>query len=89
MVTTVAIRGMTCGHCEGRVSKELSAIPGVIEVSASAEKAHAIIKCLLIKQNEPHKAAHLLDYKSRITFLLIRLQSCSHPSWLTSLKRSS
>ena len=40
---TVAIKGMTCGHCEGRVSAELMAIPGVIGVVASAEKANAII----------------------------------------------
>ena len=40
---TVEIKGMTCGHCEGRVSAELMAIPGVIGVVASAEKANAII----------------------------------------------
>jgi copper chaperone CopZ len=40
---TVAIKGMTCGHCEGRVSTEIMAIPGVVAVVASAEKAHAII----------------------------------------------
>ena len=40
---TVAIKGMTCGHCEGRVNTEIMAIPGVISVVVSAEKAHAII----------------------------------------------
>ena len=40
---TVAIKGMTCGHCEGRVNTEIMAIPGVIGVVASAEKANAII----------------------------------------------
>ena len=40
---TVEIKGMTCGHCEGRVSTELMAIPGVIGVVASAEKANAVI----------------------------------------------
>lgn len=40
---TVEIKGMTCGHCEGRVSAELMAIPGVIGVVASAEKANAVI----------------------------------------------
>ena len=43
METTVAIKGMTCGHCEGRVSKELLAIPGVLSVTASAENASAVI----------------------------------------------
>ena len=40
---TVVIKGMTCGHCEGRVSKEILAIPGVTGVVASAEKANAVI----------------------------------------------
>ena len=40
---TVEIKGMTCGHCEGRVSTEIMAIPGVLAVVASAEKANAII----------------------------------------------
>ena len=39
----VSIKGMTCGHCEGRVSKEILAIPGVTGVVASAEKANAVI----------------------------------------------
>jgi copper chaperone len=43
MDTTIKIKGMTCGHCEGRVSKELSLIAGVTSVSASAERAEAII----------------------------------------------
>jgi copper chaperone len=40
---TVNIKGMTCGHCEGRVSAEIMAIPGVLGVVASAEKAQATI----------------------------------------------
>lgn len=40
---SVAIKGMTCGHCEGRVSKKILSIPGVIEVSVSAENGNAII----------------------------------------------
>lgn len=43
METTVAIKGMTCGHCEGRVIKELLSIPGIISVTASAENANAVI----------------------------------------------
>jgi len=39
----VKIKGMTCGHCEGRVTKELLSIPGVSSVIASAEKATAVI----------------------------------------------
>ena len=40
----VQIKGMTCGHCEGRVTTEILAIPGVTKVIASAEKANAIIE---------------------------------------------
>jgi copper chaperone len=43
MEITVAVKGMTCGHCEGRVTQEISAIPGVVSVVASAEKANVII----------------------------------------------
>ena len=40
---TFNIKGMTCGHCEGRVTAEIMAIPGVLGVVASAEKANATI----------------------------------------------
>lgn len=39
----VSIKGMTCGHCEGRISTEIMSIPGVTRVIASAEKANAVI----------------------------------------------
>ncbi|MFI6286475.1 heavy-metal-associated domain-containing protein [Streptomyces sp. NPDC051018] len=36
-VTTVyKVTGMTCGHCEGAVSGEISALPGVTSVTAVA-----------------------------------------------------
>ncbi|MGI5482702.1 heavy-metal-associated domain-containing protein [Streptomyces lavendofoliae] len=36
-VTTVyEVKGMTCGHCEGAVSEEISAIAGVTSVAAVA-----------------------------------------------------
>ncbi|MFD5554275.1 heavy-metal-associated domain-containing protein [Streptomyces sp. NPDC127068] len=36
-VTTVyQVTGMTCGHCEGSVSTEISALPGVSSVKAVA-----------------------------------------------------
>ncbi|MFF4171067.1 heavy-metal-associated domain-containing protein [Streptomyces sp. NPDC001744] len=36
-VTTVyRVKGMTCGHCEGAVSAEISALPGVTSVTAVA-----------------------------------------------------
>ncbi|MFD5025757.1 heavy-metal-associated domain-containing protein [Streptomyces sp. NPDC058373] len=36
-VTTVyTVTGMTCGHCEGAVSEEVSALPGISSVTAEA-----------------------------------------------------
>jgi copper chaperone CopZ len=43
MESVVSIKGMTCGHCEGRVSAEILSIPGVTSVVVSAEKANAVI----------------------------------------------
>ncbi|MFH9420996.1 heavy-metal-associated domain-containing protein [Streptomyces sp. NPDC017529] len=36
VTTTYKVSGMTCGHCEGAVSAEISEIPGVNSVQASA-----------------------------------------------------
>ncbi|WP_129840605.1 heavy-metal-associated domain-containing protein [Streptomyces sp. RFCAC02] len=33
---TYKVSGMSCGHCEGSVSTEVSALPGVREVRATA-----------------------------------------------------
>ncbi len=44
MIKTVEIKGMTCGHCEGRVTTEILSIPGVTKVKASAEKANATVE---------------------------------------------
>ena len=41
--TIVKITGMTCGHCEGRVTAELSKLEGVSEVKANAADAQAAI----------------------------------------------
>ncbi|MFJ9788053.1 heavy-metal-associated domain-containing protein [Streptomyces globosus] len=34
--TVYRVAGMTCGHCEGAVTAELSALPGVASVKAVA-----------------------------------------------------
>ena len=39
----LTVRGMSCGHCEMRVSKALGAIEGVSKAEASHEKAQAIV----------------------------------------------
>ncbi len=40
---TIRVLGMSCGHCEMRVTKGLMKIPGVKKVVASAKEANAII----------------------------------------------
>ncbi len=43
-VTTVyKVSGMTCGHCEGAVSKEISALDGVTAVSAVAKTGEVTV----------------------------------------------
>lgn len=32
-ITTYAVNGMTCGHCVGAVTEELTALPGVTDVA--------------------------------------------------------
>ena len=44
MTQTFNIKGMTCGHCEGRVTSEILTIPGVTEVIASAENANVTVE---------------------------------------------
>jgi copper chaperone CopZ len=39
----LVVRGMSCGHCEMRVKKALSGVPGVLEASASHEKEQAVV----------------------------------------------
>jgi copper chaperone CopZ len=64
METTVKISGMTCGHCEGRVSAEIGKINGVSSVNAIAADGLAVITserdidALLISQ-----AVHVAGYK--------------------------
>ncbi|MFE1285364.1 heavy-metal-associated domain-containing protein [Streptomyces sp. NPDC058751] len=43
-VTTVyRVSGMSCGHCEGSVSGEISAIPGVSSVKAVASTGEVTV----------------------------------------------
>jgi len=43
MQTTIKIKGMTCGHCEGRVNSELGKISGVSDVKAVAADGVAVV----------------------------------------------
>lgn len=43
-VTTVyEVKGMTCGHCEGAVSEEISGIEGVSSVKAEASTGRVTV----------------------------------------------
>ena len=39
----LTVRGMSCGHCEMRVSKALNAVEGVSKAEASHEKGQAVV----------------------------------------------
>ena len=39
----LTVRGMSCGHCEMRVSKALTAVEGVNKAEASHEKGQAVV----------------------------------------------
>jgi len=38
---TVPVKGMSCNHCVASVTKALEAVPGVVNVAVSLEKAQA------------------------------------------------
>jgi copper chaperone CopZ len=42
---TLAITGMTCGHCVAAVKKTLAAVPGVGEVEVTLSPPRAVISC--------------------------------------------
>ncbi|WP_328375111.1 heavy-metal-associated domain-containing protein [Streptomyces sp. NBC_00440] len=43
VTTTYQVSGMTCGHCEGAVSEEISAIDGVTSVKAVASTGQVTV----------------------------------------------
>ncbi|GGU87116.1 copper chaperone [Streptomyces litmocidini] len=43
LTTVYQVKGMTCGHCEGAVSSEISAIPGVSSVTAVAKTGEVTV----------------------------------------------
>ncbi len=57
MKKIIDIHGMSCGHCEGHVKKELEAIPGVESAVASAADKKAIVNLSQDVDNEKLKTA--------------------------------
>jgi copper chaperone CopZ len=43
VTTTYRVSGMTCGHCEGAVSEELSRVAGVSDVKAVAASGEVTV----------------------------------------------
>jgi copper chaperone CopZ len=57
-VTTVyKVTGMTCGHCEGAVSEEISAIDGVASVKAVADTGEVTVVSTAPLDEEAVRAA--------------------------------
>ncbi|MEU3550844.1 heavy-metal-associated domain-containing protein [Streptomyces longwoodensis] len=57
-VTTVyKVSGMTCGHCEGAVSKEIGAIDGVTAVTAVAKTGEVTVTSTASLDEEAVRAA--------------------------------
>ncbi|MGV9356354.1 heavy-metal-associated domain-containing protein [Streptomyces misionensis] len=57
-VTTVyKVSGMTCGHCESAVSKEISVLDGVTAVTAVADKGEVTVTSAAPLDEEAVRAA--------------------------------
>ncbi|MBN0043063.1 heavy-metal-associated domain-containing protein [Streptomyces actuosus] len=57
-VTTVyKVSGMTCGHCEGAVSREISVLDGVTAVQAAAETGEVTVTSTVPLDEEAVRAA--------------------------------
>ncbi|GAA2166055.1 MULTISPECIES: heavy-metal-associated domain-containing protein [Glycomyces] len=44
METVYEVKGMTCGHCAGSVTQEISALPGVENVDVALETGEVTVK---------------------------------------------
>ncbi len=44
MQKTIKVKGMSCGHCEGHVKKELEAVSGVNSADVSASEGTAVVE---------------------------------------------
>lgn len=55
--TVYRVTGMTCGHCEGAVTAELSALPGVSSVKAVAATGEVTVTSAAPLADEDVRAA--------------------------------
>ncbi|MFC4493418.1 heavy-metal-associated domain-containing protein [Streptomyces ovatisporus] len=56
-VTTYKVTGMTCGHCEGAVTGEISEIEGVTSVKAVASSGEVTVTSAAELDDEAVRAA--------------------------------
>ncbi|WEV27679.1 heavy-metal-associated domain-containing protein [Streptomyces sp. 71268] len=57
-ITTVyTVTGMTCGHCEGAVTEEVSALDGVTSVKAEAASGQVTVVSTAALDDEAVRAA--------------------------------
>ncbi|NDZ78144.1 heavy-metal-associated domain-containing protein [Streptomyces sp. SID10853] len=57
LTTTYQVSGMTCGHCEGAVSEEISAIAGVTSVEAVSATGRVTVISSAALDDEAVRAA--------------------------------
>ncbi|MCX5226332.1 cation transporter [Streptomyces sp. NPDC006553] len=57
LTTVYQVKGMTCGHCEGAVSSEISALPGVSSVTAVASTGQVTVVSAAPLDEEAVRAA--------------------------------
>ncbi|MGW7436675.1 heavy-metal-associated domain-containing protein [Streptomyces sp. NPDC054849] len=55
--TVYRVTGMTCGHCEGAVTNEISALPGVASVKAVAATGEVTVVSATPLADEDVRAA--------------------------------
>ncbi|MCX5586702.1 heavy-metal-associated domain-containing protein [Streptomyces erythrochromogenes] len=55
--TVYRVTGMTCGHCEGAVNSEISALPGVTSVKAVAASGEVTVVSAAPLADEDVRAA--------------------------------
>ncbi|KJY47805.1 MULTISPECIES: heavy-metal-associated domain-containing protein [unclassified Streptomyces] len=55
--TVYRVTGMTCGHCEGAVTTEISALPGVSSVKAVAATGEVTVVSAAALADEDVRAA--------------------------------
>ncbi|MET7753854.1 heavy-metal-associated domain-containing protein [Streptomyces sp. NPDC005389] len=57
LTTVYQVKGMTCGHCEGAVSSEISGLPGVSSVTAVASTGQVTVVSAAPLDEEAVRAA--------------------------------